>query len=313
MSSTPNAASGFTLDGAPAAALVMPWRQFYWLVQRELWENRSIFMAPLTAGLAAVLGSLVSWARLVAGIPAGVLKPGASDAGAVNGLIQQPFYLASLLIMLSTLLVAVFYSMSALHGDRRDRSILFWKSLPVSDLMTVLSKASVPIVVLPLVTFAVTVATHWVMLLAGSGILLVSGQDAALLWSPFFLFSSWLMLLYHLVLVHGLWYAPIFGWLLLISAWAKRVPILWAFLPPLAIGIMEKIALNTKHLGAMIANRIGGAGDGSTFTAGGISMDPLTMLTPIHFLTSRGLWIGLAFTALCLAGAVACRRSAGPM
>lgn len=313
MNSTPNAASGFAVEGAAAPALVPRLRQFYWLLRRELWEYRSIYIAPLAAGAAAVVGSLVNWARLVARMPAGMLHAGASDAGAISRLIQQPFSLASLLIMLSTLLVAIFYSLGALNADRRDRSILFWKSLPVSDLMTVLSKASVPIVVLPLVTFGVTVATHWVMLLAGSGILLVSGQDAALFWSPFFLLPAWLGLLYHLVTVHGLCYAPFFGWMLLVSAWARRAPILWAFLPPLAIGIVEKMAFNTTHFGAMIANRMGGAGDGSSFTAGGMSMDPLAMLTPIHFLMSPGLWIGLAFTALCLAGAVARRRSAGPV
>ena len=62
----------------------------------------------------------------------------------------------------------MFYCLDALYGERRDRSILFWKSLPVSDLTTVLSKASIPIVVLPLLTFAVTVATQLIMLLSAA-------------------------------------------------------------------------------------------------------------------------------------------------
>ena len=77
----------------------------------------------------------------------------------------------------------MFYCLDALHGERRDRSILFWKSLPVSDLTTVLSKASIPLVVLPLLTFAITVATQWLMLLLSSAVLLVSGQSVATLWT----------------------------------------------------------------------------------------------------------------------------------
>ena len=70
--------------------------------------------------------------------------------------------------MLTGIVVSVFYCLDALHGERRDRSILFWKSLPVSDLTTVLAKASIPLVILPLLTFAITVAMQWIMLLISS-------------------------------------------------------------------------------------------------------------------------------------------------
>src|SRR5208283_3600079 len=86
-------------------------------------------------------------------------------------LIAQPYNFAELLIMGTTFIVAVFYCLDALYGERRDRSILFWKSLPVSDLTTVLSKASIPIVVLPLATFAITVVTQWIMLLLSTAVL----------------------------------------------------------------------------------------------------------------------------------------------
>ena len=79
--------------------------------------------------------------------------------------------------------MSVFYCLDALHGERRDRSILFWKSLPVSDLTTVLAKASIPLVILPLLTFAITVAMQWIMLLVSSAVLLVSGQSVATLWT----------------------------------------------------------------------------------------------------------------------------------
>ena len=91
--------------------------------------------------------------------------------------------------MLTTFVVGVFYCLDALHGERRDRSILFWKSLPVSDLTTVLSKASIPLVVLPLLTFAITVVTQWIMLLLSSAVLLGSGLSVATLWTQLSLFQ----------------------------------------------------------------------------------------------------------------------------
>ena len=91
----------------------------------------------------------------------------------------------------------MFYCLDALHGERRDRSILFWKSLPVSDLTTVLAKASIPLVILPLLTFAITVAMQWIMLLLSSAVLLASGLSVATLWTQLSLFQMSLMLLYH--------------------------------------------------------------------------------------------------------------------
>src|SRR5207245_2315921 len=103
--------------------------------------------------------------------------------------------------------------LDALHGERRDRSILFWKSLPVSDLTTVLSKASIPLVVLPLLTFTITVAMQLIMLLLSSAVLLGSGLNVATLWTQLSFVQMSLLLLYHLMTVHALWPAPIYGWL----------------------------------------------------------------------------------------------------
>jgi ABC-2 type transport system permease protein len=208
----------------------------------------------------------------------------------------------------------VFYCLDALYGERRDRSILFWKSLPVSDLATVLSKMITPLVILPLVSFAIAVVTQWIMLLVSTAVLLGSGLSVGPLWTHASLFQQWLMLLYHLLTAHGLWYAPIYGWLLLVSAWARRTPFLWAALPPLAIAAVEKIAFNTSHFGAMLANRmLGGGGGSDDFMTGSLSMDPLMHFTPGQFLTSPGLWIGLAIAAALLAAAVRLRRDQGPI
>ena len=264
-----------------------------WSVRRELWENRSIVLAPLIVGGVIALGSI----------------------GAVRHNLQPDKLathdeLVAGILMGTTLLVAIFYCLDALYGERRDRSILFFKSMPVSDLTAVLSKLAVPMVILPAITFVIALATQFVMLLASSAYLSMKGQSAAALWA-----LPWLSMaagmLHHLVTVHSLYYAPIFGWLLLVSAWAKRAPFLWAFLPLAAIGFIEKIVFNTTHFASMLGSRIsGGMEDGAAKT------DSMTMLWPSHpaeFLSRPGLWIGLAIAAAFIAGAVRLRRYRDPI
>lgn len=217
------------------------------------------------------------------------------------------------LLMLTAMIVGMFYCLGAFQGERRDRSILFWKSLPVSDLTTVLSKASVPFVVLPLLTFAITVATQWIMLLLSTAVLWANGLSAVTLWTRLSFFQMSLLLLYHLVTVHALWHAPIYGWLLLVSAWARRAAFLWAALPVLAIGAVERLVFNTRHFTAMLENRVSGGGAEAHTMPGTFPMNPMTHLTPGTYLSSSGLWIGLLFTAVCLAAAVRLRRYRGPM
>jgi ABC-2 type transport system permease protein len=99
------------------------------------------------------------------------------------------------------------------------------------------------------------------MLLLSSVVLLASGLSVATLWTQLELYQTLLGLLYHLVTVHMLWYAPIYAWLLLVSAWARRTPFLWAVLPPLAIGIFEKVAFHSSHFVALLEYRFGGGSE----------------------------------------------------
>src|SRR6202007_1922668 len=112
--------------------------------------------------------------------------------------LAMPYSHVAWLLILTGFLVGVFYSLDALHGERRDRSILFWKSLPVSDLTAVLAKASIPLVVLPVLVFAITVILHLIMLLLSAAVLVMSGVGAATLWTKLPLFQMELVLLYGL-------------------------------------------------------------------------------------------------------------------
>jgi ABC-2 type transport system permease protein len=216
------------------------------------------------------------------------------------------------MLMVTVMIVGIFYCLDALHGERRDRSILFWKSMPVSDLTTVLSKAIIAIVILQLLAFAFTVVVQFVMLFLGSIALLASDLSVATLWSQLTPFRMWLGLFYHLLTIHALWHAPFYAWLLLVSAWARRAPFLWAFLPPLAIGIFEKIVFNTAHFAKLLGYRLAGGPEAYTMP-GAMPIDPGAHLTPLRFLSSPGLWIGLALTAAFLAAAVRLRRYREPI
>jgi ABC-2 type transport system permease protein len=283
-------------------------RRMYWQVRRELWESRSIYVAPLTAAGLFMFGFLINMIILRHRIYSGWTL----DPAQQHEALARQYEIAATLIMGTAFIVGIFYSLEALYGERRDRSILFWKSLPVSDLTTVLSKVTIPLVVLPLLSFIITLVTQWVMLLLSSVMLLGSGLSVTTLWTHSSFLHVSLMLLYHIVTVHGLWYAPIYGWLLFVSAWAPRAPFIWAFLPPFVICGVEKLAFNTKYCLAILGNRVSGP-ETPIPHQGSTMMDAMAAFTPAQFVIEPGLWIGLAIAAAFLAAAVRLRRHRGPI
>jgi len=299
---------------AVAPALMSVPRPFYWSVRRELWENRSIYLAPLAVAAVVLLGSMIS----LVGLPRSVRGVAALDPAMQSGMLAHPYAHIAMLLVATGILVGIFYCLDALHGERRDRSILFWKSLPVSDLTTVLSKAFIPFVILPLSIFFITVVLQFIMLLMSSVVLIVSGASVATLWARLPLFQMQLVLFYGLIVL-ALWHAPIYAWLLLVSGWARRATFLWAVLPLVAIGVFERLAFRTSYFGALMHNRLGGfAAHAFAFQSpGNAPVDPhfipLALLTPGKFLSTPGLWIGLIVAAAFLALAVRLRRYREPI
>jgi len=124
------------------------------------------------------------------------------------------------------------------------------------------------------------------------------------------LFQMSLVLLYGLI-VHALWHAPLYGWLLLVSAWARRTPIVWAVLPALLLGVFERMAFGTAHIGQWLHYRLGGTLKlAFDFKArGGV----VPVLEPVRFLSSPGLWSGLVVAVVFIAAAVRLRRNREPI
>jgi len=284
-------------------------RPMYWSVLREVWENKSIYIAPSIVGAVILFGALISSGHL----PERRRNAMLLDEVRRRAAIELPYNIVAMVLIVTAFIVGFFYCLDALYGERRDRSILFWKSLPVSDVTTVLSKAIVTLVILPLVIFGVAVVTQFIMLLISSAVLAPSGL-AGTTWANFNLARESVVLLYGLIVI-ALWHAPIYGWALLVSGIARRATFLWAVLPPIAISIFEKITFNTSYFASMLKDRLTGAGD-TAFAFHmhrSISIDLLSQLTPGRFLMTPGLWIGLLFAAGFVIAAVQLRRYHGPI
>jgi ABC-2 type transport system permease protein len=269
------------------------------LVRRELWEHGSLVWAPLAMALTIIVVSLVS--GMVKGsidIDLGEDRPlpelfgDAEKQRGIFSLVMAGLVLPQLLV---GFVVVFFYLLDGLFTERRDRSILFWKSLPVSDAKTVLSKLFVALVAVPLWSWALSLVVGLVVF----GVLAtqVSGTPAAGLgtWHG----GTWLTVqaaMLGKMAIAALWYLPVAGWLLLVSVLAKRAPFLWATLPFLVLSLAERIALGSNVVGAMVAQRLFGF------------REEVSLMSEFPLLASPALWIGVAVGAALVYAAIRVRR-----
>ena len=274
-------------------------RPFLTLVRRELWEHGSLIWAPLAMALMIIVVSLVS--GMVKGsvdIDLGEDRPlpelfgDAEKQRGIFTLVMAGLVLPQLLV---GFVVVFFYLLDSLFTERRDRSILFWKSLPVSDAKTVLSKLFVALVAVPLWSWALSLVVGLVVF--GVVAAQVSGTPAAGLgtWHG----GTWLTVqaaMLGKMVIAALWYLPVAGWLLLVSVLAKRAPFLWATLPFLVFSLAERIALGSNVVGALVAQRLFGFSE------------EVSLMSEFPLLASPGLWIGVAVGAALVYAAIRVRR-----
>lgn len=227
-------------------------------------------------------------------------------------------------------LVVIFYLAGSLYDDRRDRSILFWKSLPVSDRLTVASKILTASVAAPVMFFAGVVLTQLTLLLIASGYGLMAGINIFTeIWMPANLPRIWTVILLG-SLVQSLWLLPIYAWLMFCSSWAPRLPILIAAVVPVLIGMFQhfwslfsNFRLPEHNLLWIMFQRIGkgvtpatieweqittGAGNRTTFVPNEEVL--MSFRSIASHLFSWEMWIGVAIGLGFLAGAVWFRRRA---
>lgn len=298
-------------------------RNQYVLMQRELWEHRSLYVVPAVMALIIVLIEMTGQAAVSAfGTHIDIALLGATNIG-VNqrgAIISALMSVFAGLFVLEMWILTVFYSLDSLYAERKDKSILFWRSMPVTDAETVISKLLVALVIIPLITLGFIALTHLLVLLVTSIWVGMRGANAwHLIWSAVPLLDNW-SATFVFVLSVSLWMSPFVGWFLLVSAYTKRSPMLMAMLPIIVLPMLEFSILSSRLLIDAIYVRtvhipirrdIEFSGlfnqDNYTLDAGeGISL--LGMLDIGRFLGSPGLWLGLIVCGLFSTAAIYVRR-----
>jgi ABC-2 type transport system permease protein len=279
-----------------------------WLIRREFWENRAIWMIPAVFGALLLLAALfgqVSIPRLT--------SPQESEEAAAAFLIVVGAMFYLVMGVYST-----WYLLDCLYTDRKDRSILFWKSLPISDASIVLCKLLVGMIIIPLVYFAAADATA----LIGAFILSIRARASigSSLWNGEVWWQVQVLWTYA-ILTTAVWFLPVTGWLMLVSAWAKRAVILWAVLPPLLLYFFERVFFGTHMIGRIIVRRLTAlpavSFNGSKYhwaTDGGVVDNAGTaapsvwhLLNPSGFFSSAETWIGVAVGIVLIVAAIQLR------
>jgi len=244
------------------------------LVKREFWEHRSLWIAPLV--WVGVIILLSSWGFYVASNHIGahdsapvVIEQGPNSDAASENVVRHDesrnqsfstggYLLINAMVSGFATIVVFFYLIDCLFTERRDRSILFWKSMPLSDTQVVLSKLATAMIAVPIGVLLLSAATQLVLYciswLTFRGTLV--GQ-----YMPDWDIVSWLRSQFvgiELMIGGLLWYAPIAAYFLLLSVWARKLVFLWAVVPLAAIPLLEWVFLDSHTFGRFLLDRFGG-------------------------------------------------------
>jgi len=296
------------------------------LIRRELWEHHSLYVVPVVLGLVLILVEITGQASISAYgthidmALLGATNISANERGAAVSALLSMF---TGLFIVAMLFLTVFYSLDALYSERKDKSILFWRSMPVTDAETVISKLITATILIPLLTLAIIAVTHLIILLVTSIWIGLHGANAwHLIWSSVPLLDNWAATLIF-VLSLSLWLSPFVGWFLLVSGYTRRSPMLMAVLPVILLPMLERIVLGSSLLFDAIFVRTARMPIYKDFDLGslfsrnsladaaqdGISL--VSMLDVGRFLASPGLWTGLVVCGLFVSAAIYVRRFRG--
>jgi len=293
------------------------------LLKREVWEHRSIYVTPLAITSIVTLGTLAM--LMFAGGFAKELDVAIFGATNIAGDAERRVALTGFFVgtswvfLLAAMVLTVFYTLDCLYAERKDKSILFWRSLPITDAEAVVSKLATAIVVIPLVTVVAIIATHIVNLVVTSIWVIAKGADAGhLIWGSVPLLDNWLAALI-VTLASAIWMSPFVGWFLFVSAYTKRSPLLMAFMPLVLIPLLELIFLRSTVFAEAVFTRRGmiplfrgmdmkGFFDEESLHINEEIVSLLAHLDVLQFLTSPSMWAGLVVCALFVTAAIYVRR-----
>ena len=293
------------------------------LIEREIWEHRSIYVTPIVVGLVIALMSVTGQVSISGSGHADFAITGMSSVSQEARATFITMLMLGLLTVfsLAAAVLTVFYCLDSLYAERKDRSILFWRSIPVTDFETVLSKLLTAVIVIPLATFAGIAVTHIAVSIITSIWVAVRGADAwSLIWQSAPWLENWSATLI-ILLGSALWLSPFVGWFLLVSAYTKRSPLLVAFLPIVVLPLLERTIIGTEFVGRAIFVRSAQNPlfkDSETlgkifreeelFEAAQSGVSLWSILDLGRFVASPGLWIGLIVCGLFATATIYLRR-----
>lgn len=216
------------------------------LIKREYWENKGAFRTTpivisgiIFAGMLMFLITFSHFDNEFQSLKELLRFVAQQDAGLRARALYESTLVMSTLFSMVLAFVVFFYLLGCLYDDRKDRSILFWKSLPASDTLTLLSKLLTAMIVAPVIFWIVYVLTHIVVTVLFAIAVMALGENP---WTLFLglmnPFKAWSMVLAS-YMAQSIWALPLYGWLLLVSAFAPRIPLLFAILPPIILGILQ--------------------------------------------------------------------------
>ena len=293
------------------------------LIKREMLEHRSIYITPAAIAVIVTLG-VIAMLVFASGYAAelDVAIFGAQNVVGDSGrrAALTGFFLGSSWVFVIALaFLMIFYCLDSLYAERKDKSILFWRSLPVTDAETVISKLTVALFVIPAVTFLGIVVTHLINLIITSIWVSMRGADSGLLiWGSVPLFDNWAAAIV-VLLASSVWMSPFIGWFLFVSALTKRSPFLTAFMPLILISLVEGIILRTHVFAEYVLGRgesipifravdIEEFFDEERWRVAEESISLLTHLDVIQFISSPATWAGILVCGLLSTGAIYIRR-----
>ena len=293
------------------------------LIRRELWEHRSIWLTPIVIAGVVTLGTLT--ALMFAGEFAHELDLAIFGAQNIAGDMERKAVLtgffvgSSWLFLLGLGVLTIFYTLDSLYAERKDKSILFWRSLPVTDAETVISKLLTAVVLIPAFAIVAIIGTHIVNLIVTSIWVSIKGGDAGLLiWGSVPLLDNWLATALT-VFGMAIWMSPVLGWFLFVSAYTKRSPLLMAFLPLVLIPMIEGIFFRSANFAEAVWGRgakiplFSGIDIEAFFDEGQtrVSEEMVSLLAHLDlgkFVTSIDTWIGIIVCGLLTTAAIYVRR-----
>lgn len=300
---------------------VTGYNSFKALMLREYWENRrAIFMTPLVITATSMVLIIISMGLFGRAIHVNgeaftlgevIANMSSREAQELSAHINQLLLASALPIMIGAWFCMVFTALGSLYDERKDNSILFWKSMPVSDVQTILSKILTVTLVIPMVAIGFAFIFQIFLLIVGSFYTIGTEYSAwDILWSSTNLPALIINEVVYMIMF-SLWALPVFAWFMLASVIAKRTPLLVATIPVALVALFEGLLFHSEYLIRFVGMRLSGAHileASEGFARNFADFSPRTTLEIIESATQPEFWVGLGIAAVLLYATVLLRK-----